>query len=163
MTFIDDSFVADNGNAGSYFKPREGQNNKVRILSEKPILGYVQWTNDNKPMRWKFGENKPEADYQEGRPRKFLAVVVWNYQDECVQVWEITQKTLIDALNEITRDSDFGHPNNYDLKITRIGKDINTQYQLMPLSAPLLEHVEAALQNPIVNLDALFNGEDPFA
>ena len=37
------------------------------------------------------------------KPRKFLAVAVWNYDDKCVQVWEITQKSVFDALHEIKR------------------------------------------------------------
>ena len=164
MSFISDDFLSSGTSAGSYFKPTKGTNNKVRILSDKPLHGYVQWTEDNRPMRWAHGAQKPEAVYQEGtRPRKFLACAVWNYETESVQVWEITQKTVIDSLDEITRDPDYGHPNSYDLKITRSGEGLETQYRLIPHSAPLLPDVEGAMQDPGVNLEALLNSEDPFA
>jgi hypothetical protein len=164
MSFISDEFIQSSSNAGSYFKPKKGVNNKVRILSERAMEGYVQWTQDSKPMRWKYGENKPEANYQaDTRPRKFLATAVWNYDAEQVQVWEITQKSIMDSINEIARDPDFGHPNGYDLKITRTGEGLETQYQIIPHSAALLPEVEAAMQNPGVNLEALLHGEDPFA
>ena len=76
-------------------------------------------------MRWSYGMNKPEAVYQEGtRPRKFLACAVWNYATESVQLWEITQSSVINSLDDITRDADYGHPNRYDLKISRTGEGL---------------------------------------
>ena len=164
MSFINTEFLASGNNAGSYFKPVKGSNNKVRILSDKPLHGFVQWTEDNRPMRWSYGMNKPEAVYQEGtRPRKFLACAVWNYATESVQLWEITQSSVINSLDDITRDADYGHPNRYDLKISRTGEGLETQYRLIPHAANMSEEVEAAMQNPGVNLEALLNGEDPFA
>ena len=96
MTFITDQFQETGNNAGSYFKPLKNQTAKVRILSEKPLEGFVQWTEENKPVRWHWADNKPEANYREGEVgRKFLAVAVYNYSTQSVQVWEITQKALL--------------------------------------------------------------------
>ena len=74
MSFINTEFLASGNNAGSYFKPLKGSNNKVRILSDKPLHGFVQWTEDNRPMRWSYGMNKPEAVYQEGRATQVLGL-----------------------------------------------------------------------------------------
>ena len=91
--------------AGSYFKPLKGKQNRVRIICDKPLVGHVQWTSDKKPVRWKLGDPRPEADYGEGtKPRVFIACVVWNYEERTTQVWEITQRTLQESLDALTRD-----------------------------------------------------------
>ena len=150
--------------AGSYFKPIKGKQNRVRIICDKPLVGHVQWTSDKKPVRWKLGDPRPEADYGEGtKPRVFLAVAVWNYEERCTQVWEITQRTLQESLDALTRDADFGHPANYDLKITRKGEGMDTTYSMVPMPGEQNEDVVNAIAELRVNLDALLNGEDPFA
>ena len=150
--------------AGSYFKPLKGKQNRVRIINDKPLVGHVQWTSDKKPVRWKLGDPRPEADYGEGtKPRVFIACVVWNYEERCTQVWEITQKTLQESLDALTRDPDFGHPANYDLKITRKGDMMDTTYSMVPMPGEQNEDVVNAIAELRVNLDALLNGEDPFA
>ena len=150
--------------AGSYFKPIKGKQNRVRIICDKPLVGHVQWTNDKKPVRWKLGDARPEADYGEGtKPRVFIAVAVWNYEERTTQVWEITQRTLQESLDALTRDPDFGHPANYDLKITRKGEGMDTTYSMVPMPGEQNEDVVNAIAELRVNLDALLNGEDPFA
>ena len=150
--------------SGSYFKPLKGKQNRVRIINDKPLVGHVQWTSDKKPVRWKLGDPRPEADYGEGtKPRVFIACVVWNYEERCTQVWEITQKTLQESLDALTRDPDFGHPANYDLKITRKGDMMDTTYSLVPMPSDQNEDVVNAIAELRVNLDALLSGEDPFA
>jgi hypothetical protein len=164
MSFISEAFAASNNNAGSYFKPAKDSTSKVRIVSEKGLEGYVCWTEDNKPVRWHWRDNKPEANYREGdKPRKFLAVAVWNYNERCVQVWEITQKSVFDALFEITKDPDFGHPSTFDIKITRKGEGLETKYNVMPVPGPIVPDVEAAMQTLSCNLEALLTNDDPFA
>ena len=149
--------------AGSYLKPLKGKQNRVRIINDKPLVGHVQWTSDKKPVRWKLGDPRPEADYGEGtKPRVFIACVVWNYEERTTQVWEITQRTLQESLDTYTRDPDFGHPANYDLKITRKGEGMDTTYSMVPMPGEQNEDVVNAIAELRVNLDALLNGEDPF-
>lgn len=161
MSFIPENF--NQGEEAAYFKAKKGTS-RVRIISDKPLVGHVQWTTENRPVRWELGVDRPEADWQEGsKPRSFLAVVVWNYDDSQVQVWEITQRTLQDALVQLTKDPDFGHPINYDLKITRKGEGLDTTYTMVPIATPLSEEVQEAIENASVNLSALLTGENPFA
>lgn len=163
MSFISEQFVETASGSSNYFRPVKGKSNKVRILSPEPLTGFVQWTADSKPVRWAYDANRPDAVWEDGsRPKKFLAVVVWNYETESVQVWEIVQASIIAALHEITKDEDFGHPNNYDLKITRQGEGLETTYQLFPVSSPLTPELETAMKTHGVILEALFHGEDPF-
>lgn len=139
MSFISEDFASANNNAGSYFKPAKDKTSRVRILSEKGLEGYVLWTEDNKPVRWHWKDSKPEANYREGdKPRKFLAVAVWNYDDQCVQVWEITQKSVFDALHEITMSSDFDilTPLTFALRAKVKGWKLSTQlFQCLTNSA----------------------------
>ena len=95
--------------------------------------------------------------------RSFLAVVVWSYEAKQLQVWEITQRTLQDTLAQLTKDADFGHPINYDLKITRKGDGLETTYSMVPMSTPLSEELQDAVENNTVNLGALLTGDNPFA
>lgn len=150
----------------SYFRPEKNKPNRVRILSDAPLVGYVRWTDDKRPVRWSYKDKAPEASWDpEGNARSFFAVAVWNYDTEQVQVWEITQRSLQESLEQLTLDPDFGHPINYDLKIVRSGEGLETKYQMMPISCEMKEPVQEALTNleSIVDLSALLRGEDPFA
>ena len=162
MSFIPENFnQSDNG---GYFKPEKGKQNRVRIISDKPLVGHVQWTEENRPIRWELGQERPEANYKnDTKPRSFLAVVVRSYEAKQLQVWEITQRTLQDTLAQLTKDADFGHPINYDLKITRKGDGLETTYSMVPMSTPLSEEVQDAVENNTVNLRALLTGDNPFA
>ena len=161
------SWLPDNmhqSQTGSYFKIEEGNQNRVRIICDKPLVGHVQWTQDKKPVRWRLGDPRPEANYEEGtKPRVFVACAVWNYEERATQVWEITQRTLQDALDALTKDADFGHPANYDLKITRQGKGLDTTYSMIPMPGEQNDDVVNAIAELRVNLDALLDGTDPFA
>lgn len=162
MSFIPENF--NQSEEAAYFKPLKGKQNRVRILSDKPLVGFVQWTEENRPVRWELDQERPEALYKaETKPRSFLAVVVWNYEAGQVQVWEITQRTIQDTLVQLTKDPDFGHPINYDLKISRKGEGLETTYSMVPISTELSEDVQDAIENNTVNLRALLTGDNPFA
>lgn len=161
MSFIPDTI--NETTAGGYFKPVKGKPNKVRIISDKPVVGWVQWTAEGRPARFVNLADKPDVEYQEGtKPKRFLAMAVYSYELGQVQVWEMTQKTMIEQLNSISTDSDFGHPNNYDLKVNRTGEGLDTSYTLIPVVTDLQPEVMEAMQDPGVDLHKLFLGEDPF-
>ena len=95
MSFINEAFLESGTTESRYFRPVKNKPNKVRILSERPTLGYQQWTEDGKPVRWPYNGSKPQANYQaESKPRKFMACAVWNYDTENVQVWKSRRKAL---------------------------------------------------------------------
>jgi len=148
-----------------YFRPMVGQPHKVRILSDKPLCGYLRWTDDKRPVRWSYMDQAPEADWAaDSKPKSFIAVAVWNYDEKDVQVWEITQSSIREAIENLSVDPDFGHPVNYDLKVMRTGKDLETRYTVVPISADLKPEVQDALVNleQRVKLENLFTGDDPF-
>lgn len=160
MDFLEDDYTPP-VTGGNYAKLQDGTQ-RFRILS-KPILGWVGWEN-GKPSRFTY-KNKPERMFDQGKAaRHFWAMIVWNYQDKAVQVLEITQYMIQQAILSLSRSDDWGNVYEYDIVITKTGKEKNTKYTIQPSKPkPLDEEIKkAALEKPIY-LDAMFAGGDPFS
>jgi hypothetical protein len=140
-----------------YFKLKgDGDSAKVRIISET-ISGWAVWK-DNKPTRF-TPENRPRVPKQE--QKKFVAMIVWNYEYNLPQIWEITQSYLMNDLQKL--ESKKGSVLNYDLEITRFGEKTDTRYILRPLDpAPLAKDIKEIIQITPWNLYALYAGKEPF-
>ena len=153
---------------GQYFKPQDGKN-KIRICSDA-IFGWLYWTVDNKPARSAKhpGANPPgiRTDDRTGRPERvkpFLAVVVWDYASNGVAIWEVTQATIMRALEDLVHDEDWGDPKGYDITINRTGKGLETSYSLLPSTKKAIPaDVLTALDATPINLTALYAGDNPF-
>lgn len=159
MDFLDNDYEAPQV-GGNYAKLNDGSN-KFRILS-KPVLGWVGWTN-GKPERFTF-KHKPERTFDQGKAaRHFWAMIVWNYQENAVQVLELTQSMVQKAIQDLSKSEEWGAPFDYDIVIIRTGKEKNTKYTVQPSKPkPITDEVKkAALDKPIY-LEALFAGADPF-
>jgi len=159
-SFLDDSYTAPTAQGG-YMKFEQGEN-KFRILS-RPILGWLDWK-DKKPLRFRM-DAKPNAPIDPAKKIKhFWAVAVWNYSKEEVQVLEITQSGLQNSITALSRDEDWGSPLGYDLKVTRTGSGMETEYVINPLPhKPTSKDILEAYANKPINLEALYDGGDPFA
>lgn len=145
---------------GNYMKIQQGEN-KIRIMS-RPIIGWLDWK-DKTPYRFRFNQ-KPDKAFSPDKPIKhFWAMLVWNYNDEAVQILEITQSTIQKAIQDLTRDEDWGAPYTYDIKIVRKGQDLKTEYSITPSPKKKVddEIYRIALEKPC-NLEALFKSEDPW-
>ena len=171
MSFFPSNFNSESlgsgGGGGNYFKPGEGKS-KVRICSDA-IFGWVYWSVDNKPVRSADhpGNNPPGIRLDDaGKPERvkpFLAMAVWDYANQKVCVWEITQATIMRALEDLVEDDDWGDPKGFDLTINRTGKGLETSYSLIPSNMkPLGADILTALDATPVNLAALYAGENPF-
>lgn len=160
MNFLPENYEAPKA-SGYYMKLQEGEN-KIRILS-KPVLGWEDWQ-DKKPVRFAFN-NKPLKSIDDTKPVKhFWAMIVWNYNEEQIQILQITQATLRTSLEALCKDSDWGAPYFYDLKIIKSGEGKETQYRVNPLPhKPTSAHIIQKFNERRCNLDALFSAEDPFA
>lgn len=149
---------------GNYMKFKDGEN-RFRILA-KPIFGYEWWEEDGetrKPVRVRM-EEKIATTPESEKAKHFWAMPVYNYNQEAIQILEITQATVQKAIKALAKDSDWGSPLGYDLVVTRSGKELNTEYQVQPKPAKELDKAVKAKFNDItINLEALFAGEDPFA
>ena len=147
-----------------YLNKFEQGETTFRILS-KAVIGYVYFNKDNKPIRQKENfESVPEDIKKDGSVKHFWACVVWNYTAERIQILEISQKSIMTAMKVLIDNPKWGSPQKYDISVIRKGTTMNdTEYAVMPNPATeLTEVIKTAYAARPVNLEALFEGEDPF-
>lgn len=159
MNFLPQDYKSPTASNG-YMKLIDGEN-KFRILS-KPIIGWEDWDN-KKPVRFEF-HNKPAKSFDPNKAvRHFWSFIVWNYQEEMIQILHITQASIRKSIESFCLDSDWGEPFNYDLKITKKGEGIDTSYSVSPTPHKALgDHVIKAYRERPCCLHYLFTNDDPF-
>lgn len=149
---------------GIYAKLQPGEN-KFRILTP-PITGWQYWTNQDKCVRLRNECNyRPyniRGANQYGNPEKvkhFWAMLIWNLATSSVQVLEITQVTIQQAIANLAVDEEWGDPRDYGIKIVKSGKDQATEYTVIPTRpTPTPPEALAALeQKPMEILGLYFN------
>lgn len=172
MPFLPANYEAPT-TTGQYMKFHDGEN-RFRVLGDA-IVGNELWINKKpvrKPNNERFTTDELEsADTNEdGTPRKqrhFWAFPVFNYELNQVQVLEITQKTVRETMETYARDADWGEPVEYDFVVSRSGKGIETDYNVIAKPAKLLNEEAAKawvkVQENGFDLDELFKSGDPFA
>ena len=154
---------------GKYMKLTQGSH-KFRIVGSfgdgTNIQGMQGWGEDEegnrKPFRWRIGEDAPRKFAE--KPKQFFALLVWNYEEECIQILELTQAKLRTEILTLAKDEDWGDPRKYDLKIVRNGEGLETTYAMTPYThKKRSDEINDAVTNTKVDMTALFRGEDPFA
>jgi hypothetical protein len=168
MTFlpVDYEVPQASGSGGKYFKPQKGEN-RVRILTDC-ITGWLYWNSDDKPMRLRDRPTETPDDIRvkdgkQDRVRHFWAMVIYDYASAQIAIWEITQGTIQSAIAALATDADWGHPRQYDLKITRTGEGLDTEYTVVPSPIkPVSSEISQAYLATPVNLYALYDGANPF-
>ena len=172
--FTPDKFAESQ--VGNYMKFEEGEN-RIRIL-EKPITGYVYWEDaegnlvpknemagkGGKPVRVKSWEGLTNA--QRGAMKGFAAMVVWNYKAEKVQILEVKQVGIMNALEALSLSKSWGDITTFDVVITKTRTGINptdVEYSVMPEpKEPVSKEIKEAYKEAHIDLEALYRGEDPF-
>lgn len=145
---------------GNYMKFENGEN-RFRILS-KPIIGWLDWK-DKKPYRFRMNE-KPEKPFDPAKAvRHFWAMIVWNYKSGRIEVLEITQAGIQAAITNLFKDADWGAPYGYDIKVSRTGSGLETEYAINPVPhKATAQEIQDAFMSTAVDLERLFDGENPF-
>lgn len=163
--FLDDDYNPPK-RPGKFMKFAIGEN-RFRIL-DKPMLGYSGWkTGEDK----KVCVRKPTDDFGKGeldpkeQPKHFWALPVWNYEAGIVQVLEITQTTIQEAITALNRNKKWGRPTEYDIVVTAVGEKLKREYSIIPdpkepLAAEAAE-AWAALQGTF-DITRLWTNGDPF-
>lgn len=168
MSFLPDEYELPAG-PSKYMKFEEGQN-PFRILS-KPIIGYEYWTEEKgkrTPNRVRTFDEVPEEFKGKDRAntKHFWAFVVYNRKAEQVQILEITQRTIMAGIKALVEDADWGSPLKYDIVVTRTktgSREMDVEYSVMPRPHKALEEeVKEQSKEISINLEALYEGEDPF-
>lgn len=159
-----------------YMKFESGVNT-FRIL-DKPIMGMEFWTTktDDKgvskrfPNRKRMGEtikmSELEVNPESGKidsPQHFWAMPVWNYKDKQIQILEIKQKTVLEAIKSYIDNPKWGSPTEYDITVTKTGEKLTTKYLVdHDPKEELDKEIAKQFKEMKINLEALFDGKDPF-
>ena len=160
--------ASSGGGGGRYLKFKKGTTH-FRVLSQKALKGWEYWTADNKSKRLRDKPTSTPADVRIGedgkaeRIRHFWAIAVWDYETSAVKLLQITQSTIQKSIVALVQDPDFGHPTKYDLKVSRSGEGLETEYNVMPLHKPMPQEAIDAIERTPIYLDALWIGADPFS
>jgi len=160
--FLPDKYQIPEASNG-YMKFKQGANT-FRILSSA-IVGYETWLeedNKRKPLRWKMGVKMPASEIGTD-PKHFWAFIVWNFEEEKVQILELTQKGIMRDIKALVDNPKWGDPKAYNIVVTRTGEGMETEYTTQPepkedLDAGILQFYKDLK----INLEALFKNEDPF-
>ena len=153
---------------GNYMKFQDGENT-FRVLSSA-ITGWEYWNKENKPVRKAQGwsevpdDIKLNADMSPTAIKHFWACIVWNYATNSVQILEITQKTIQTAIKALVKNKKWGDPKGFDISVTRTGENLDTEYSVMPNPhSEIPQEAVDSMMKKNINLEALFDGGDPFA
>lgn len=160
--FLPDNYKLQDTN-GNYMKFQPGLN-QIRILGSA-VVGWEYFNTDNKPVRSREAfEEYPMDIKKDGKIKQFWAFPVFNYQQKKVQVLELTQKTIMLAIKSLVDNPKWGDPQMYDIAITKVGEGMDTEYSVQgepPIGKPE-PSVQALAKAKPINLEALFDGKDPF-
>jgi hypothetical protein len=158
--------------SGNYAKLQAGEN-RFRILGPA-LVGNMFWSvgidGKRKPVRRRDGvaihENELGLD-STGKPeriRHFWAIPVWSRASKQVQILEITQSTLQSGIYALCQSDDWGDPTGYDIIIHKSGTGMDTEYKVLPgRAAPTEPDILNAYHDANLNMQALYEGGDPFA
>jgi rRNA maturation endonuclease Nob1 len=154
-----------------YLKLDDGEN-VIRVL-DAPVMGYVYWTVDDEdkkvPVRVRETDEIPldvqHATNPKEKAKRFWMLPILNKNTGMVQVFEATQATIRERLNNLDRDKDWGDLREYDIKVVKTGSGKNTEYSVNPvphskLSKEVQQLVKQDLAN--INLERVFDGKSPF-
>lgn len=165
---MSDNFFPDSVNVEStsrYARLAQGKT-KLRMLGA-PIFFQETWGTDatgkRVPNRFPLGAVvAPEQIGPDGL-RTCMAVKVYNYNEGAIQIWQVSQKTILKSIKEYSQNGAFGSPLNYDLEISKMGQAMTTKYSVIanpptPVNAAVAE-LDATTP---VDLMKLLSNADPF-
>lgn len=170
MNFLPQDYQAPSSAEGSYMRFQQGAN-KFRVLSPA-VTGWEYWTIDEKPVRSReaFTTTPANARLEKGQKgedkfvqKHFWAFVVYNYQTKAIEILQVTQRSIQKAISGYAQSEDWGDPSQYDITVNRKGEGLTTEYTVQPSPhKPLDPEVKKEYQSMTINLDALFDGGNPF-
>jgi hypothetical protein len=175
---------------GSYLNAssiEDGGNVRFSILSEQPLEGFEVWfTKTGGGMTKRITPEWPDAELlsqlenqvggtvteRDGRKaiKPCSAFAVYDYEAEAVRVFSANQKSLLAELTRLFSDEDYSDLSEWDVKVTRTGKDLDTRYHavMVPtkrsntkVAQAVINAWDEACSNGF-DLEALYDGGNPF-
>ena len=159
-TFFKDKYEMPE--TSNYMKLTEGEHT-FRVMSSA-IVGYEYFTNENKPVRSEEPFEETPSIKDGGLVKHFWSFVVYNYQAKKLQILNLTQKTIMEPLKALVDNPKWGSIFEYDIVITRKGMTKNdTTYSVVPNpKEPVSQEIQDLYDNSNINLNALYEGGDPW-
>ena len=146
---------------GGYLKFEVGET-RFRAIS-KPIIGWQGWATTpdggSKPVRSK--DRMTDASLRDVKPFWAFAVL---HKGE-VKILEVTQKSVMQAIQALSLNPEWGSLFSFDMIVTRTGADKNsTKYTVTPCPKKQLDEAAVAIvKKAKIDLDALWINGDPMA
>lgn len=163
MAFFPDEVQVDT--PSHYTKLKKGITT-LRILDSAFFFLETWLENDDgsrAPKRFELGSEVDSSELGPDGVKTVMAVPVYNYGEESVQIWTVPQKTIMKAIKAYTENEKYGDPTGYDLNIDRTGEGKKTRYSVIAdPSEDLSDEVKEAWDKVEIDLETLLVNGDPF-
>lgn len=146
---------------GIFFNPPDGDS-RIRIVSPAFVKGFQTWDSNKKPIR--FVELPQNLDPNFEKPKNFKAIVIWDYKSNCLMMYVITQKSILETLEKLSKPDVAGPITGQDLIISRTGNgQNNVRYAVAPCRVePIAQYIQQIVNQTNVNWAGLFDGSQIF-
>ena len=166
------------GGQSQFFSLKDGQARTIRIMGDQDNpetfgMGYSAWRDKKKrnapntdrgySQMVEYAEIQTFTDrngneVERKEPKKFWLFQIYNVTEKRAQVWEVTRKDIRRVLEEYERNPKWGDLTQYDITVTRTGKDMDTIYSLMPEppKASPSEEMFKAIKEARIDCSAVF-------
>jgi hypothetical protein len=190
MPFISEkNKAAAVGGGGGYLNPSKitpGGSVRFALLDDQPLEFFECWGEDangnSRPFRFsedpspeeikeEMGEDFSRRMNRDGNgPEKVkfsIAVPVYNYDSEKIEVLPLTQKTLINELDSISQMEDYSELLDWDFVMGKEGTGLETKYSLRPAprkkaSQAQIEEAWSEARASGFDINRLLTGGSPF-
>lgn len=163
-TFLPDDYSVPKSD-GKFAKIETGENKFV--VCDSVTLGWIYWNTDNKPVRLQESPKTLPMNIRikDGKPetvKHFWAFPVYNMETKQVQILELTQKTLMGALQDLAKNKDWGDPIlNYQITISKKGEKLKTEYQILPVPLKMdKQEIAQAYEESDIEMDKFFEAKE---
>lgn len=127
------------------------------------VVGWEAWFN-KQPKRAEGVDNPfnpDEVDYDEKYQRPnmshFWAFVVWNADQKKVQLWQVSQRSILTGLWTLLQAEEWGDPRSYGIIVTKKKNGTKTEYQVNGVPPkPLTEEIKKAYATTTIKLEKIF-------
>ena len=188
MALLSKSAQAAVSGGGAYLSPSKiaaGSSVRFALLSDEPLEFYEVWAEgpDGKSKPFRFASEPGHDDLtlafgdftrrmnREGtgpEPIKFaLALPVYNFEAAQVQILQLSQKSIIRELDNISQMPDYDDLTAIDFILGKEGAGLNTEYKVTPVPRKkgADKDIAAAWEDSRAagfDISRLLEGADPF-
>lgn len=163
MSFFPDEIQTES--TSRYTKLQKGTTT-LRMLG-KPYFYYETWLEEDdgsrSPKRFPLNEEIPTKEVGPDGVKQVMSIKVYNYNTKNIQVWSVSQKTILKAIKAYSENKKYGAPTGYDINIEKTGEGKMTRYNVIAdPKEELSENIKQLDKDNPVELEMLVINGDPF-